>query len=149
MPKFHGTSLLGLLAATLVFYIIGFVWYGILFDAMWMELSGITLEEATANNEKLGIMMYVWGLLISFAQVLGLNYLVNLGRASRLKACVKVCVKVAVLIALPILGYSALYGGAPVKLLAIDFGHMLIGYIAVGAVLAAFRGKDAIGEGDS
>ena len=59
MPKIFGTSLLGILAATVVFYMIGFLIYGVLFSAQWMEYAGMTEAEAMARNEQLGAMMYI------------------------------------------------------------------------------------------
>ena len=56
MPKINGTSLLGILAATFVFYMLGFLWYGIVFQEAWMSANNITMEMAEAHNAKLGAM---------------------------------------------------------------------------------------------
>ena len=149
MPKIFGTNLLGIITATIVFYLVGFLWYGFLFHELWMSLSGMTEAEAIASAEKQGIMMYIWGLLITLAQVLGLAFILNHAGASKATTCIKICAIVALLLALPIMAYGALYEGVPLKLLAIDFSHNLIGYCLTGAIISFFRGKDAITLGEA
>ncbi|MDB2439875.1 DUF1761 domain-containing protein [Hellea sp.] len=149
MPKIHNTSILGLLAATLAFYIVGALWYGLIFAQPWMEMAGITEAEALARNEKLGPMMYLYGLLITFAQVLGLNWLINWAGASRWRKCLEVVLVTATFIAFPIMLYSWLYEGQSFRGDILDLGHIAVGYGLAGLILSAFRGKDAleIGEG--
>jgi len=146
MPKIFGTSLLGILAATVVFYLLGYLWYGVLFSDAWMAATGMSEADATAIAEKLGVMMWVGGILITFLQVLGLAYILNQSSASVLGTCAKICAIVAVLIALPIIMYGHLYEGYPLNGVGVDFGHMLVGYVLVGIVLSFFRGKDAFGD---
>ncbi len=149
MPKIFGTSLVGILAATVVFYLLGFLWYGILFDDQWMVANGIAEEAAKAHAEAMGPMMYVWGIVITLAQVLGLAYILHHASASVLMTCAKIGAIIAILIALPLMAYSVLYEGRSINALGLDLAHILIGYILVCVVLSFFRGKDAIeiGEG--
>ncbi len=147
MPKIFATSWLGILAATIAFYLLGFLWYGIIFQEMWMGLAAITEEAAAAKAEAMGLMTYVWGVIITLMQVLGLAYILNHAGASLLKTCAKICAVVAALIALPVIAYGTIYGvNYPAKLLGLDFAHLLIGYLIVGIILSFFRGKDALGD---
>jgi len=146
MPKIFGTSLAGIVIATIAFYMVGFLWYGFLFNEAWMAATGMTEASATAHAEKLGPMMYIGGLLITFMQVVGLSYILNQSSASLLGTCVKICAIIAVLIALPLMAYANLYEGRATNGLYIDFSHILVAYCVVGAVLSFFRGKDAIGD---
>jgi len=107
----------------------------------------MTEEAAKAKADAMGLMMYFWGVLITLAQVLGLAFVLNHASASVAATCAKICAVIAVLIALPLMAYGAIYGTAyPVKLLGIDFAHILIGYTLIGIILSFFRGKEAIGE---
>jgi len=146
MPKINGTGLLGILAATAVLYLVGFLWYGILFSDAWAAATGMTEAETTAIGEKLGPMMWVWGILISLVQVLGLNYILNQSSASLMGTCLKICAIVALLIAVPLMAYASLYEGRSINGLFLDSGHILVGYSLAGVVLSFFRGKDAIGD---
>lgn len=147
MPKIFGTSLLGILAALIVFYALGMIWYSAIFAETWMTLSGITEEVATARREAMGPMFIVWGLLITLLQVLGLSYVLQQSGASVLGTCAKIGAILAVLFALPFAGYASLYGGAPVKLMMVDFGHLLVGWVLSCIIMSFFRGADAVGEG--
>lgn len=146
MPKLHNTSLLGILAATLALYFVGFIWYGLLFADAWMALSGMSEAQAEARNAALGPMMFVYGLLISLAQVVGLNWLINWAGASRWRKCIEVALVVATFISFPVLLYGWLYEGHSFAGDILDLGHLAIGYALAGLVLAVFRGKDAIDE---
>jgi Sec-independent protein secretion pathway component TatC len=146
MPKFFGTSLAGILAATVVLYMLGFLWYGFIFTDAWLAATGMSAEEAKAIGDAHGPMMFVWGILITLLQVLGLTYILNHSGASVLATCVKICAIVALLIALPIMAYASLYEGRSINGLFLDLGHIFVGYCLVGAVISFFRGKDAIGD---
>ncbi len=139
MPKFFGVNILGILLATVVFYLLGALWYGALFSDQWMHLSNITEEMANANMEKLGVMMWIWGVLITLVQVIGIAIVINLLGASKLFTCVKVGAYMAVVFALPVLAYGSLYGLSSIHLLGIDFLHILIGYCISAAILSFFR----------
>lgn len=144
MPKIFGTSLLGILAATVVFYLLGFLVYGVLFQDYWLAATGMTEADAMAIGEAKGVMMWVWGIVISLMQVLGLAYVLQQSSASLLATCAKICAIIAVLIALPLMAYGWLYEGSSTNGLMLDFGHILVGYALVGVVLSFFRGKDAV-----
>jgi len=142
MPKIFGSSLLAIFLATLLFYIIGFMIYGLLFGEQWMAFAGMTEAEALARNEALGPMMFVWGLLITLAQVLGIAlFIKNADVTSAAKGLIKGAM-LATLFALPVMAYNWLYQGSSANLLGLDYAHLLIGYSLAGAVLGFFRRKD-------
>ncbi|MEE9347123.1 MAG: DUF1761 domain-containing protein [Robiginitomaculum sp.] len=144
MPKIFGSSLLGILLASLALYMLGFIWYGILFEDLWISLSGISKEAAQTNMESMGAMGFVWGIIITLAQVLGLAYILNHANAARLGTCVKIGAIIATLIALPVMAYNVLYGGSSAKLLGLDYAHLLIGYAIACAILSLFRRRGAL-----
>lgn len=144
MPRIFNTSWLAVLLATVIFYLIGFAWYGFLFQDIWLAASGLTLLETEAMAQSQGAMMFVWGLLITLAQALGLLWVLNLAGAKRLPACLKISFWLFVMIAAPLLAYACLYGGYSLQGILVDYGHILVGYLAMAAVYAMFRGKDAI-----
>lgn len=132
MGKVFGTRLTGIVLATGLFFIVGYLWYGFLFKDMWMTLSGVGDQEPAPLN-------LLFGILISLGQVLGLAYILNYARSSILTTCVKICAVIAVLISFPVAAYHTNYIGTPVKLLALDVAYMFIGYCLIGAVLSYFR----------
>lgn len=138
MPKIFGTNLLGIVVATIVFFMLGWLWFGALFMEKWGELTGVPMEG------DMNPMVMVKGLIITLAQVLGLSYILQHAGASTLNTCLKICGVVALLIALPLIAYNVIYEGRHKQLFLIDASHILVGYLLVGAVLSFFRGKDAI-----
>lgn len=143
MGKIHGTPLWAIIVATIGFYILGFLWYSLIFGDMWKALSGISETEAQAHAAALGNMRYVWGIVITLLQVLGLNYILHQSNSSAWKCAVKMGAKVALLIALPLMAYGVLYSDYSFKLLLIDIGHILIGYMAVCAFIVHTRNKES------
>ena len=139
MPNLNNTSLIGLILATLAFYMVGFLWYGILFDAPWMEMAGMTEAEALARNTELGAMMFVYGLLITLAQVIGLNWLIDKAGAYGVQSCIAVALMVATFIALPVMLYAWLYEGDSFRGDILDLGHLSVGYGLAALVLSVFR----------
>lgn len=144
MPKIFNTSWLAVLIATVAFYMIGFAWYSFLFQDIWLAASGMTLAETEALAEAKGAMMFVWGLLITVAQALGLLWVINLAGAKRLPKCLEIAFWLFLMIAAPLLTYACLYGGYSLTGILVDFGHILIGYLVMAVIYAMFRGKDAV-----
>jgi len=143
MPKIFGSSLVAIILATILFYMVGFAIYGFLFSEQWMTYAGMTEAEALARNETLGPMMFVWGLLITLAQVLGIAlFLKKANVSSAGKGLIKGSM-LATFFALPVMAYNWLYQGSSANLLGLDYVHLLIGYGLAGAVLGFFRGKNA------
>ena len=138
MPKINGTSVLGILAATIGFYMVGFLFYGVIFMEKWMTLAGVPMDG------EVNPMTYVWGLLITLLQVLGLNYILQHAGAKTLATCAKISLIVAVLIPVVVVSYAMIYAGAPSELFLIDAAHMLLGYVLAGIILSFFRGKGAL-----
>ena len=123
---------------------VGFAIYGFLFSEQWMTYAGMTEAQATARNEVLGPMMFVWGLFITLAQVLGIAvFLKKANISSAGKGLLKGAI-LATLFALPVMTYNWLYQGSSANLLGLDYMHLLIGYSLVGAVLGFFRGKSDV-----
>lgn len=141
MPKVHGTNLLGILAASIGFFFIGFLWYGVIFMEKWMTLQGLPMDGEQQ------MMPYVWGFLITVVQVVGINYVLHQSGAKVLSTCAKIALILAILLAVPFVAYATIYAGAPIELLMIDASHMVVGYVVAGVILSFFRGKDAVGEG--
>lgn len=144
MPKIFNTSWLAVLLATIAFYMVGFMWYGFLFQDVWLAASGMTLAETESMSEAQGPMMFVWGLLITLAQALGLLWVINLAGAKRFPKCLEIAFWLFFMIAAPLLTYACLYGGYSLTGILVDFGHILIGWLIMAAIYAFFRGKDKI-----
>lgn len=145
MPKIFGTSWLAVILATLAFFVLGSVWYGMIFEAQWLEAAGMTAAQAEAAMAETGMAKWLFfALLITLGQAIGLLMLLHHVGAKRIPACVKSAFWLVVTIVAPVLAYASVYQGYSLEGFLIDFGHMLIGYILMALVYALFRGKDAV-----
>ena len=147
MLKIFNTSWLAVLLATIAFYMIGFGIYGFLFQEIWLDAAGIMTEQSEAMAKAQGAMMFAWGLLITLAQALGLLWVINLAGAKRLSKCLSIAFWLFLMIAAPIMTYACLYQGYSLQGILVDFGHILIGYLAMAAIYVMFRGKDKVEMG--
>lgn len=138
MPKLQGTSLLGLLAASVGFYFVGFLWYGFIFMEKWMALQGMPMDG------EMQVMPMVWGFIITVIQVIGINYVLHHSGASQLSTCAKIAAILGLLFAVPFTAYASIYAKAPLELFMIDASHMFVGFVTAGIILSFFRGKDAL-----
>ncbi len=136
--KIFNTSIWVILGVSIVFYAVGFVWYGVLFAEKWMALSGLTPAELANANETLS---YVLGYLISLFQAIGLAGVVNLANAKCISSGLKVGALTWVFFALPLAGYNFVYALSPFVLFMIDALHLLIGYLLMGALYGIARSK--------
>lgn len=147
MPRIFNTNFLAVILATIVFFVIGAIWYGVLFEAQWLKAAGMTAAEAEAQMEKTGMAAWLfWALLITLAQAIGVLMVIHKNGAKRMKACLETTFWVLVTLVAPILAYASIYMGLSLTGFLIDFGHLSIGYLSCAAIYALFRGKDAILE---
>ncbi len=145
MPKLFGTNILGILLGALAMWLFGSLWYGGIMNEAWLEVNNMTKEMAEAKLQETGMAKsLIGGFLLSLLSTIGLSYVLQQSGASLLATCAKICAIIAALVVLPIMGYSVLHEGYPVKGLMIDFTYVFIGFILAGAVMSFFRGKDAI-----
>jgi len=145
MPKIFNTSWLAVIAATIAFFILGSLWYGLLFADPWQAASGVTEAMAEARMAEMGMAMWLfYALLITFAQAIGLLMVLNLAGVKRLPASLKTAFWLVITIVAPVLAYACIYTGYSLTGFLIDFGHMLVGYLIMAAIYSAFRGKDAV-----
>ena len=106
VPKIFNTSWLAVFLATIVFYLIGFTVYGILFHDIWLAASGMTQAQTEALAQAQGPMIFVWGLLLTIAQALGLLWVLSLAGATRLGSCLSCAFWLFMTICAPLLAYN-------------------------------------------
>ncbi len=79
---------LGVLGATLVSFIVGFLWYGPLFGKLWLKLSKIPASEIAKNKQKgmaKPMILNFIGILITsfvFAQIINLLGISSIGQGA-------------------------------------------------------------------
>lgn len=124
---------LGVIVATVAAFFIGFLWYGLIFEATWLELTG------QSKSEDMSVLPMAWGLAQTFVTMLGLGWFI--GRDSTVLNGLKTGLIAAVCFALMTSAYGFIYETAPAGLLPIDWSHLLVIYAVGGAIIGGLRMK--------
>lgn len=128
-----GINWAGVIAATVVGVLIGFLWYATIFEKQWMALSGVTPAGDEANTAM------ALGVVNQLVVAIGLSWLVNrLGNAT-LVGGAKTGLLAGVFFAVTTSAMNFIYGQANTGLIPIDFGYLLISYTAMGATVGAAK----------
>lgn len=125
---------LGVIVATVVAFFIGFLWYGLIFEATWLELTGQT------KSEDMSMMPMVWGFAQTFVTMFGLGWFISKTGDGWMNG-LKTGLVAGVCFALMTSAYGFLYGTAPQGLLAIDWSHLLVIYAVGGAIIGGLKMK--------
>ncbi len=133
-----GVNVFAVLAAALAIFAIGFVIYGVLFDELWMELAGFTRADAEAEMWRMGLS-WIMPLLtaVGLAVVYRRAGVRSLGEAMRVSFVLWLCFSFVVLL------YGFVYSDQRPELLAMDSIHLLLNLLVGGAIIAAWKGREA------
>jgi len=135
MPKVFGLNLLPLAVASVVFYLIGYVWYALVFSDAWMAAHGI----AAGSGGEEPIWM-VGGFIVTVLQVIGLGLVLKWKGAAGLDKAVITALVLWLVFALPLTMYAYVYlTGHDSTLLMIDAGHLLVGWAASAGILSLMK----------
>lgn len=126
----------GIIAGTIVLWVFGFVWYGLLFAGMWMASVGKTHDQLMAAH---GYWPYVVSLVIGLLIAYGMdNMLWHYERAGAAKGA-QVGLLSGVCFAASSIVIDYAYADRGLTLMCIDGGYLIIGFIITGAVVGALR----------
>jgi hypothetical protein len=135
MPKL---SLPGIIVASIAFFLVGFVWYGLAFQEAWMAAEGVSAADAEGGSP-------VWmalGFFITVLQVIGLALVLRWKGVSSMADAATTAAILWALFALPLTLYDFAYLPAHnVTLLIIDASHLLVGWIVAAVALSFFKVK--------
>ena len=137
MPKLFGLNVVAVLAAAIVFYILGYIWYGILFQSQWLTAIAMTKEQTQAAMNPMWMAV---GALITIVQVVGIGLVLKWSKAASLGSAVATTAVIWLALALPIVAYAYVYMPAHSEmLLAIDGVHLLLGWGLSAAILSLLK----------
>ena len=129
-----------ILVSAIAYWMLGALWYGLLFGARWMVLENITVEQARAGGSALPYLIsFVLDLLIAFvlAQLCSWRNANTAGRG----AAVGVLLWIG--IAGPISYTTYMYEMRPKELFAINEFYSLVGLCLMGIILGAWTKRAA------
>jgi hypothetical protein len=134
------TNYAAVVVAAIAYWMLGAVWYGVLFSKPWMELEHISMEQAKSMNPVLPyVITLLLNLLIAYvvAQICVWRNANTVGRG----AAVGVLLWVGIVG--PITFTTYMYEMRPHLLFAINEFYPLAGLVLMGAILGAWTKKAA------
>lgn len=128
-------NLLAVLLGALAFFVVGMIWYGVLFGKVWQREAGLTGEQLAG-----GKMPVIFGLCFLFELLIALTLGHQFARSDpSVRGIMMISTGYAIGIMIPATGINYLFQRRSGKLFAIDAGHFLLGMAAMGAVFVWFR----------
>lgn len=129
-------ALLPVLAGTLAFFLVGALWYGLIFAKPWQRVAGLTNTQL-----QVGKMGLIFALTFAFEMLIAMVLWHLLARTDPPPHVVMMmALGFAGGVMIPAIGINYLYLRKPFTLFLIDAGHFLTGMAAMGAVFVWFRG---------
>jgi len=132
------TNFAAVFIAAIAYWLLGAVWYGVLFSKPWMALENISIEQAKSMNPVLPyVITFVLNLLIAYAlaQICIWRNANTVGRGA----------SVGVLLWIgfigPITYTTYMYEMRPKELFAINQFYPLAGLVLMGAIVGAWTKK--------
>ena len=124
---------LGVIVATVVAFFVGFLWYGLLFEAEWKSLTGVTGEGGDP-------MWMLLGVVQTFITMAGLGWFISRTEGGWMGGA-KIGLIACVCFALMTSAYGFIYQTSPMGLLKIDWSHLVVVYVLGGAIIGGLRMK--------
>jgi hypothetical protein len=122
------------LAGTAAFFVVGAIWYGVLFGKAWQRAAGLSDEAVQGGN-----MAIIFGLTFLFEMLIAMvlwHLIARTGAAPHVVMMMSVGFALGIMA--PAIGINYLYQRKSGLLFAIDVGHFVLGMAAMGGVFLLF-----------
>ena len=139
MPRLFGHNIIFVIAAAIVMYLIGYLWYGILFMEQYMEQTGLTEGDATPAWRMWGV-----GIAIPFLYAIGLAAIIAKTGGFGLAHSVKIALICGVMFAAATSLSHFAYEPGHAALLTMFNVSLLIVVFALGGAILSFGRKSEI-----
>lgn len=128
-------ALLPVLSGTLAFFLVGALWYGVIFAKPWQRAAGLSNTQLRSGN-----MVVIFALTFAFEMLIAMVLWHLLARTDPPSFVVMMmAVGFAAGVMIPAIGINYLHQRKPLSLFLIDAGHFLVGMAALGGVFVWFR----------
>ncbi len=134
------TNYAAVFIAALAYWLLGAVWYGVLFSKPWMALENISIEQAKSMNP---VMPYVITFVLNFLIAYSLAQICIWRNANTVGRGASVGVLLWIGFVGPITFTTYMYEMRPKELFAINQFYPLAGLVLMGAIIGAWTKKSA------
>ena len=123
------------LAGTAAFFVVGALWYGVVFARAWQRAAGLTNSQLRQGN-----MAVIFGLAFAFEMLIAMVLWHLVARTDPAPHVVMMMATgFAVGVMIPAIGINYLFLRKSLALFLIDAGHVLVGMAAMGGTFLLFR----------
>jgi hypothetical protein len=140
--KFMGVNMWAVLVSALATMVVGFVWYSpLLFARPWMVLMGYDPNDKakTAEMQKSAGPSYMLSLVASVVSAAVLGKIIAVAAVTSPLYGMKIGLAVWLGFVTTVQLTNSLFSRQPAKLYAINTGYQLVCYLAMGAIMGAWR----------
>jgi Protein of unknown function (DUF1761) len=137
------TNYLAVIVAAVVYWLLGAVWYGVLFYHSWVQLENIPKEQIEAMKGAAAAMPYVITFVLNLLIAFVLAQLCAWRNATTAAKGASLGVLLWIGIVGPITYTTSMYEMRPLNLFLINEGFVLFGLLVMGAIVGAWTKKSA------
>ncbi len=131
----NDNALWPVLAGAAAFFVVGAIWYGVLFGKAWQKAAGLSDGRMQSGN-----MAVIFGLTFAFEMLIAMVLWHLVARTDPADFVVMMmAIGFAVGVMIPAIGINYLYQRKSGTLFLIDAGHFILGMAAMGGVFVLFR----------
>ena len=134
------TNYAAVVVAAVAYWILGAVWYAVLFNKPWMALENISMEQAKTMNP---ILPYVITMLLNVLIAFALAQICTWRNANTAARGAAVGILLWIGFVGPVTYTTYMYEMRPPALYAINEFYPLVGFCLMGAILGAWTKKAA------
>ncbi|HKD71268.1 MAG TPA: DUF1761 domain-containing protein [Candidatus Acidoferrum sp.] len=134
------TNYLAVIVAAIAYWLLGAIWYGVVFGEAWMALEHITAEQARSMNP---VLPYVITLALNVLIAYALAQICIWRNANTLGRGASVGVLLWIGFVGPVTFTTYMYEMRPKELYAINQFFPLAGFVLMGAILGGWKKKSA------
>lgn len=128
-------NLWAVLLGALAFFLVGAIWYGVLFGKAWQKAAGMSDDQLQGAN-----MPLIFGLTYLAELVIALTLWHAIARSGASdRAVMMMAIGFGATIMAPAVGINYLYLRKTLTHFLIDAGHLIVGMAAMGGVFLFFR----------
>ena len=129
---------ISVLGAAVASFVLGMLWYGVIFCKPWMQLMGLNEKKAKAAKQtgmaKLHVIAFITGVVMSYV----LAYVISYSGASGIFEAVSVGFLVWLGFVATIMLGSVLWENKPIKLYVLNASYYLISILLMSVILVLF-----------
>jgi len=137
------TNYLAVVVAAVAYWVLGAIWFGVVFTKPWMELEHIPTEQSAAMKGAAAAFPYVMSFVLNLIIAFVLAQLCAWRNATTAARGASLGVLLWIGIVGPITYTTSMYEMRPLNLFLINEGYVLVGLFLMGAILGAWTKKPA------